>query len=198
MQATRNQTLKNLCKTISNKFCLTIKNCAIMTKKKETDYKLLYHELLEKYDEMSNQVTSDFTNACDEIDLLYKANESAKKEITSLRHAIGGYITQMARAKKEISNLKADYELAKKSVSDLTNLSLENKAMVKECITREQEIENAYKEQISELDRQIIELSKKLEEQKILTREAEREKLFFKENYHYFVELPWYKRIFIK
>jgi ribosomal protein S17E len=169
-----------------------------MKTEKETDYKLLYHELLEKYDEMFNQLTSDFANACDENGLLKEANESAKKEITSLRHTIGGYITQMARARKEISNLKADYELAKKSVSDLTKFSLENKAKVKECIKMEQEMDEKYKEQIRELDHRIIKLTDDLSKQKKLTHEAEREKLFYKENYEYYKSLPWYKRLFVK
>lgn len=137
-------------------------------------------------------------NAYDEIDLLKLANEDAKKEITSLRRTIGGYITQMARAKKELSNLKADYELAKKSVNDLTKVSLENKAMVKECITREQETEESYKEQIRVLDHQILKLTEDLADIKTQKDEAERTMIFYKENYEYFKSLPWYKRIFWK
>lgn len=166
--------------------------------KKKTDYKLLYHELLEKYNSMFNQLTGDFANACDENDLLKAANESAKKEITSLRHTIGGYITQMARAKKEISNLKADYELAFKSVERLKNESLENKAKVKECNIASQKLKDEYDEQIRELKRKIVVLKNDIENEKIHTNEAERTLDFYKNNYEYFKNLPWYKRIFAK
>lgn len=152
-----------------------------MGKKKETDYKLLYHELLEKYNEDIARLTKEKNN-----------------EIASLRHTIGGYITQSARAKNEIANLKADYELAKKSVSDLTKVSLENKAMVKECITREQELEESYKEQIRVFEHQIHKLTEDLADIKTQKNEAERTMIFYKENYEYFKSLPWYKRIFWK
>ena len=167
-------------------------------KKKKTDYKLLYHELLEKYDVDFVELEQEKLNAYDENDVLKAALDEAKKEITSLRRTIGGYITQAARTKKELANVKADYELAKKSVSDLTKVSLENKAMVKECITREQETEESYKEQIRVLDHQILKLTEDLADQKIRTEEAERTMLFYKENYNYFKSLPWYKRIFWK
>lgn len=162
--------------------------------KKKTDYKLLYHELLEKYDELEEQKL----NTYDENDVLKAALDKAKKEITSLRHTIGGYITQAARTKKELANLKADYELAKKSVSDLTKVSLENKAMVKECVNREKEMEENYNEQIKELDYQIVKLTEDLADQKKRRDEMERMKTFYKENYEYYKNMPWYKRIFVK
>ena len=158
-----------------------------MGKKKETDYKLLYHELLEKSNEVFN-----------ENDLLKEANDAAKKEIATLKQTIGGYITQAARTKKELANLKADYELAKKSVNDITKVSLENKAMVKECITREQEMEEKHKEELLALTHQIGKLTSSLEEHKKQKEEAERTMLFYKENYNYLKNLPWYKRIFAK
>lgn len=158
-----------------------------MGKKKETDYKLLYHELLEKSDEVFN-----------ENDLLKEENDAAKKEIATLKQTIGGYITQATKTKKELANLKADYELAKKSVNDLTKVSLENKAMVKECITREQEMEEKHKEELLALTHQIGKLTSSLEEQKKQKEEAERTMLFYKENYNYLKNLPWYKRIFAK
>lgn len=166
--------------------------------KKKTDYKLLYHELLEKYDEMCEQLENKLFDANSEIDVIKETIDSLKKENASLRHTIGGYITQMARAKKELSNLKADYELAKKSVNDLTKVSLENKAKVKECITREQETEESYKEQIRVLDHQILKLTEDLADMKTQKDEAERTMIFYKENYEYFKSLPWYKRIFWK
>jgi len=166
--------------------------------KKKTDYKLLYHELLEKYDDDFVRLEQEKLNAYDENDLLKAANEEAKKEITSLRHTIGGYITQAARTKKELANLKADYELAKKSVSDLTKVSLENKAMVKECVNREKEMEESYNEHIKELDHQIIKLTGDLADQKKRRDEMERMKTFYKENYEYYKNMPWYKRIFVK
>lgn len=166
--------------------------------KKKTDYKLLYHELLEKYEDDFVRLEQEKLNAYDEIDVIKETIDSLKKENASLRHTIGGYITQMARAKKELSNLKADYELAKKSVNDLTKVSLENKAMVKECITREEEMEESYKEQIRVLDRQILKLTEDLADKKTQKDEAERTMIFYKENYEYFKSLPWYKRIFWK
>lgn len=169
-----------------------------MTKKKETDYELLYHELLEKYDEMFDNLTQQVVDAYDENDVLKDSNETMKKEIAKLRQTIGGYTTQLTRTKKELVNIRADHELAKKSVSDLTKVSLENKAMVKECIKREQEMEENYKEQMRELDHQIIKLTEDVSEQKQLTYEAERERLFYKENYEFYIKLPWFKRLFVK
>lgn len=161
---------------------------------KKKNYKALYYELLDIHQKNFDEKM----NAYDEIDLLKLANEEAKKENASLRHTIGGYITQMARAKKEISNLKADYELAKKSVNDLTKVSLENKAMVKECITREQETEESYKELTRVKDNYILKLTEDLADIKTQKDEAERTMIFYKENYEYFKSLPWYKRIFWK
>ena len=169
-----------------------------MKTEKETDYKLLYHELLEKYNEMFDNLTQQVVDAYDENGVLKDSNETMKKEIAKLRQTIGGYTTQLTRTKKELVNIKADYELAKKSVSDLTKVSLENKAMVKECIKREQEMEENHKEQIMELDHQIIKLTEDLSEQKKLTHEAERGRLFYKKNYEYYKSLPWYKKIFFK
>lgn len=166
--------------------------------KKKTDYKLLYHELLEKYDVDFVRLEQEKQNTNDEIDVQKAALDEAKKEITSLRHTIGGYITQAARAKKEISNLKADYELAKKSVSDLTKVSLENKAKVKECNIASQKLKDEYDEQIRELKRKIVVLENDIENEKIHTNEAERTLDFYKNNYEYFKNLPWYKRIFAK
>lgn len=143
-----------------------------MTKKKE-DYELLYYELLKDY-------------------------QKKEEEITSLKRRIGGYATQSAKMKDKLAGLEADYEAAKKSVNSLTQVSLENKAMVKECIKREQEMEENYKEQMRELDHQIIKLTEDICEQKKLTNEAERERLFYKENYEFFIKLPWYKRLFVK
>jgi len=159
--------------------------------KEKTDYKLLYHELVEKHQ-------GDLERLQEENDVLKSALDKAKKEITSLRHTIGGYITQAARAKKEISNLKADYELAKKSVSDLTKVSLENKAMVKECIMREQETEGKNNEHIAMLDSQILKLTEDLAEQKKHNEDISHQLTFYKGNYEYFISLPWYKRIFAK
>lgn len=155
--------------------------------KKKKDYKLLYHELLEKSDEVFK-----------ENDLLKSANDAAKKEIATLEQTIGGYITQAAKTKNELANLKVDYELAKKSVSDLTKVSLENKAMVKECITREEDMKNEHYEDVKTLTHQIQKLSTLLEEQKKCNEETTRTMLFYKENYNYLKNLPWYKRIFVK
>lgn len=165
---------------------------------KDYDYKKLYFELLEKYNSMFEQLTGDFANACDENDLLKAANESAKKEITSLRHTIGGYITQAARAKKELAELNSDYEMAKKSVEELTKLSLDNKALLKDCVISSQKLKDEYDEQIRELKRKIVVLENDIENEKIHTNEAERTLAFYKNNYEYFKNMPWYKRIFAK
>ena len=148
-------------------------NCVSMKTKKETDYKLLYHELLEDY-------------------------QRKEAEITSLKRRIGGYITQSSKIKNKLAELEADYDAAKKSVNSLTQVSLENKAMVKECITREQEMEESYKEQIRVKDHHILKLTEDLADQKIRNEEAERTMLFYKGNYNYFKNLPWYKRLFVK
>lgn len=158
-----------------------------MSEKTKVNYKELYHELLEKSDEVFN-----------ENGLLKAANDSAKKEIATLRQTIGGYITQAAKAKKEIAELRSDYEAAKKSINDLTKVSLENKAMVKGCITKAQELEEAHCQEINDWKRKVATLENELSIQRALTDKVERSAKFYKENYDYFIKLPWYKRLFVK
>lgn len=150
---------------------------------KKTNYKLLYHELLEKYDEMFNQLTSDLAKSCDENDVLKATNEESKKEITSLRHTIGGYITAIAKQKKDIANYKHEAD----------SLKAEN-----DSLKKQHSEDGELREQVEELKKRNAKISEEKLELKRQLEESKRAVDFHRGIHEHFLELPWYKRIFLK
>ena len=169
-----------------------------MGKKTKENYEELYNELIEKYRDETIRLETEKLDAYDEIDLLKAANESAKKEITSLRHTIGGYITHTAKMKKDLSNLRTDYEVSKKSINELTQELIKKTASIKDKIIEAQQLQEEHKKEVLKLSGEITKLTNEFKNQEKAYFEMERLKDFYKNNYEYFKSLPWYKRILVK
>lgn len=127
---------------------------------------------------MTKKEKEEFERLVGERANLLHENEDLRNEIVSLRRTVGGYITCVGKQKKEIADLKSALDLAKGQCDEL---STKNKGL---------------DEERDELVKTVKKLTESVNEQAKQKDDAKRQMEFYKARYEYYMNLPWYKKIF--